>query len=128
MKKPLAYSALFFYCILIFWLSDQSNLPAPDYFQNEDKLHHLIAYFVMGLFAWRFFLMLIPRRELIWIATVFFCSVYGISDEWHQSFVIGRNSDAIDWLADTTGGLLAGLICYFYHKKSSTEKAIQQYR
>ena len=35
---------------------------------------------------------------------------YGISDEFHQSFVPGRTPDVLDWLADTSGALLAALL------------------
>jgi VanZ family protein len=34
---------------------------------------------------------------------------YGVTDEWHQSFVPGRSADAIDLVADAVGaGLAAG--------------------
>lgn len=41
---------------------------------------------------------------------ILFCSLYGISDEWHQSFVVGRSSDVLDWLADTSGAVLASFL------------------
>jgi VanZ family protein len=31
------------------------------------------------------------------------CSLYGVSDEYHQSFVPGRTPDPIDWATDTAG-------------------------
>jgi MYXO-CTERM domain-containing protein len=34
-------------------------------------------------------------------------SFYGASDEVHQSFVPGRDSDVLDWRADTIGGAAA---------------------
>jgi VanZ family protein len=37
------------------------------------------------------------------LVSIAFCSLYGASDEWHQSFVVGRSSDILDWLADTSG-------------------------
>jgi VanZ family protein len=37
-------------------------------------------------------------------------SVYGITDEFHQSFVPGRDANIWDWLADTIGACIgAGL-------------------
>jgi VanZ family protein len=30
-------------------------------------------------------------------------SAYGVSDEFHQSFVAGRDSEVLDWVADTVG-------------------------
>ncbi|WP_138120885.1 VanZ family protein [Bathymodiolus heckerae thiotrophic gill symbiont] len=40
------------------------------------------------------------------LSSLVFCSVYGMLDEWHQSFVPGRMSDINDWLADTVGAML----------------------
>jgi VanZ family protein len=45
------------------------------------------------------------------VSTVF-CSLYGISDEWHQSFVMGRYFDIGDWLADTSGAGLGMFLLY----------------
>ena len=33
-------------------------------------------------------------------------SLYGATDEFHQSFVPGRDSDVLDWVADTLGAAL----------------------
>jgi len=41
-----------------------------------------------------------------WLA-VLIVSAFGVTDEWHQSFVPGRSCDVFDWLADTTGAALA---------------------
>ncbi len=113
MSKQLDFIALILYCGLIYWLSDQSTLPTPDLFDNEDKVHHFLAYFLMGVFAWRAFSHLpLSRRFVFWISFGF-CSLYGVSDEWHQSFVAGRNSSAFDWVADSVGGLVAALSLFW---------------
>jgi VanZ family protein len=36
-------------------------------------------------------------------------AAYGVTDEWHQSFVPGRTPDVGDWLADAVGAA-AGVI------------------
>jgi hypothetical protein len=41
-----------------------------------------------------------------WLA-VLIVSAFGVTDEWHQSFVPGRSCDVFDWLADTLGAALA---------------------
>jgi len=41
-----------------------------------------------------------------WLA-VLIVSVFGVTGEWHQSFVPGRSGEVFDWLADTTGAALA---------------------
>lgn len=119
MRKQLDLLALILYCGLIYWLSDQSTLPTPDLFENEDKLHHFLAYFGMGTLAWRALGHLPLRRELILLIGFGFCSVYGLSDEWHQSFVPGRNTNIMDWVADSAGGLIGVLIYYAWARKTT---------
>lgn len=99
--------ALLGYCGVIFWLSAQESLPMPMVFEFQDKLHHGAAYFVMGLFSWRFFRHYALNRHHLLLVSGLFCSLYGISDEFHQSFVPGRDTSGWDWLADTLGGFLA---------------------
>lgn len=107
---------LLLYCAVIFYLSSRSTLPTPLLFPHQDKVFHVIAYFIMGLFVWRFFRHLTHSALLKSIVTMLFCSLYGISDEWHQSFIPGRDADAIDWAADTFGGFLAAFVYYYFER------------
>lgn len=115
----LNYLLLVLYCGFIFWLSDQHKLPTPDWFSFEDKMHHLLAYFLMGVLFWRAFLHRQLRTLSLFLLTVGFCTLYGLSDEFHQSFVEGRTSSALDLLADFLGGLLAGGLGYWYSGTNS---------
>ena len=110
MIKTVDIIALFLYCALIYWLSDQSSLPVAMLFSFQDKLIHLAAYFIMGTFAWRVFRHFFSTRQQLMFAIVAFCSLYGFLDEWHQSFVAGRSADFLDWLADTAGDMLAAYL------------------
>lgn len=110
--------ALFFYCSLIFWLSNQPTLPMPMLFPHQDKLHHLAAYAVMGWLAWRTFCHRCSGGTL-WIFSLLFCSLYGVSDEFHQSFIEGRNADWLDWVADTLGSLLVVTILFIRRREES---------
>ena len=102
--------ALVAYCGLIYWLSDQSRLPTPYLFDSQDKLLHAAAYAVMAWLFWQSWQQrLASRSHILLAATVLFCSLYGLSDEWHQSFVTGRHASVFDWLADTVGALLMAL-------------------
>lgn len=107
MTKIIDWLALVGYCALIFWLSAQEKLPVPQVFNFQDKLIHAVAYFVMGGFSWRAFRHLGLQSGQLALLIVVFCSVYGGTDEWHQSFVPGRSSSIWDWLADTFGAVLA---------------------
>ncbi|MCX6954305.1 MAG: VanZ family protein [Verrucomicrobia bacterium] len=44
-------------------------------------------------------------RAGLW--AVLAASAYGVSDEFHQSFVPGRSVEVADWMADTLGAALA---------------------
>ena len=114
MIKILDFTLLLFYCLLIYWLSDQSTLPAPMWFDYQDKLYHAVAYSIMGLLAWRSFKHLVRSPIIRAVLSIAFCSLYGLSDEWHQSFVVGRESDIADWVADTIGAVLAISSCINY--------------
>ena len=110
MLKILDILALLFYCAIIFWLSHQPSLPLPMLFEFQDKLHHFTAYFLMGVLAWRTGRHFVKSPFTLAIVSVVFCSLYGISDEWHQSFVEGRTADAWDWVSDTIGASAALLV------------------
>jgi len=105
--KFLNLSLLILYSGLIFYLSDQSSLPAPMLFPHQDKLFHAVAYGVLAILAINSLKYFIKPYHLAVRGAFIFCAVYGLSDEWHQSFVIGRDSSILDWLADCSGSLLA---------------------
>jgi VanZ family protein len=109
MNKILDFTFLILYCLFIYWLSDQASLKPPvDFgFDYQDKLYHADAYFVMGLLAWQGFKHNVSSPIILALLSIAFCSLYGLSDEWHQSFIPGRESDSADWAADTTGSVLA---------------------
>jgi len=64
-----------------------------------DKLIHAVFY---AIFA--FFIFGSSRRYSV---SLVLASLYGITDEFHQSFVYGRDSDVWDWVADTVGASLS---------------------
>lgn len=78
----------------------------------QDKILHAGAYFIMGVLAWRSFKSVFNSSIILALFSIIFCSLYGISDEWHQSFVEERSPDIADWLADTCGAGLAVFLVY----------------
>ncbi|MDC9728849.1 MAG: VanZ family protein, partial [Methyloprofundus sp.] len=104
--KALDTVSLILFCAFIYWLSAQSSLPTPLKFPHQDKVMHLGAYFILTFFVVRAFRHLCLSHPLLLISSLIFSSLYGASDEWHQSFVTGRSSDVTDWLADTLGAVL----------------------
>ena len=51
----------------------------------------------------------IPTRYVLVTAFVMI-ALYGLSDEYHQSFVPGRTPTAVDWLVDLGGAALVWII------------------
>ena len=101
------------YMGLIFYLSSLAN-PLPVLTLHVwDKLLHATEYAALGLLLLR----ALKGEHLPWrtalLLALLLTSLYGASDEWHQSFVPGRDSEITDWYADTMGGGLgavAGLL------------------
>jgi len=93
------------YSAFIFYLSDQPSLAVPALFPQQDKLLHAIAYGVLAFLALNY----LKHQPLTFNAALvysfFYCALYGVSDEWHQSFIDGRQADVFDWLADCSGAL-----------------------
>jgi len=120
MTKYFDLSALLLYCLFIYWLSDQQSLPSPTWWglEFQDKINHAGAYFIMATFAWRSFRHIGTLPIVLALISILFCSLYGASDEWHQSFVEGRSSDVMDWLADTSGAVMAIIIIHHLRNTS----------
>jgi VanZ family protein len=87
--------------VMIVFASSFSHVAAPDV-PNIDKIGHGLVYGLLATLLVRngFFF------KRVWLAVVF-VSLFGISDEWHQSFTPGRSVEFADWVADTSGATLA---------------------
>jgi len=112
--KALDAVLLILFCCFIYWLSDQTSLPTPLKFPHQDKVMHIGAYFILTFFTIRAFRHFGLTLPLLLTSCLIFSSLYGASDEWHQSFVKGRSSEIADWLADTLGAVFLLVFYYFY--------------
>jgi VanZ family protein len=92
----------------IWFLSSQSALPQIRGVFGFDKIQHLLAFTMLAAAIGPWFpLGLWQRRSIaIMLAVAAIASVYGGIDEFHQSFVPGRESSVWDWLADALGALI----------------------
>ena len=85
---------------VIFWLSAQSD-PGPDVGTAGRIAAHFGEYALLAaLWSWALAPGLGPRALP---AAAAISLLYAISDEYHQGFVAGRDSDPLDVLIDTTG-------------------------
>ena len=99
---------------IIFFLSSVpgEDLVLPD-IVNIDKLAHLaiyglLAFSVFHAFQGARFNQMHPR--LVPLLVILFCSAFGLSDEFHQSFVPNRSADVFDVLADSIGAVAVCII------------------
>ncbi len=75
---------------------------------------HVALYFILSVLVLRTFVLLRPVTEgLIAYSTIFVALVYGVLDEFHQSGVAGRASEAIDVVADVSGAVLVVVFWFF---------------
>ena len=109
------------YCVFIYI---QSSYPSPEQlpaFEFSDKLLHFGAYAVMGILFYRAYQTLPLRHNirLLVLLSMISASLYGISDEIHQSFVPYRDGSFTDAVADTFGAVCG---VYLYHRWMMTGK------
>ena len=100
----------------IFFLSHQpgDTLDLP-FFPGADKLVHMLAY---GMLSATVIFSFSPevrgkRRGLVLTAALLVPLLFGLSDEYHQSYVAGRSAEFLDLVADMAGGLVVGMAWYF---------------
>ena len=103
-------------CILcmasIFKLSSLTNEQLEDFPQIWDKLAHFLEYATLaGCYAMIWTRNEWSRRQWLRVLVVGVLALaYGCTDEYHQSFVEGRDCSAFDLVADLTGGLFGGIV------------------
>lgn len=104
----------------IWWLSDRSTLPKPPGLTSEiwSYLGHMGMFGLLGITLWWALGMQagLFNRERAWYA-IGIATAYGVLDEFHQSFVPGRNPSVLDVLADFVGAALAVLIIPHLYKR-----------
>ena len=102
---------------VLFLLSESSGLGIglPP---GADKLVHGGLFLILGLFlAWG------KVRTGSGVSGLLFLLMgvgYGALDEWHQSFVPGRDASVGDWVADSAGVIL-GLVLFSSFSSRSRE-------
>lgn len=128
-SRTLAWGCAIAYLVLLFVLSHNSlrGVRVPT-FRFSDKAAHAVAY--AGLSAALYWAFRSLRRGWLfrWAPLLAFlaASLYGVSDEWHQSWGPGRRTpDVWDWVADTVGAA-AMMIGVFLHTRKRPAQAPNQ--
>ena len=110
---------------LLFYFSHQPSLDTPMLFAHQDKVLHASLYAVLGV-------LLLTAQPLqtggySWRQagiSALLASLYGLSDEIHQYFVPGRDSDVLDWVADSAGALIAAFLLAWLSRKWKSAGAL----
>ncbi|MFO1519040.1 MAG: VanZ family protein [bacterium] len=100
------------YCGVIFYFSSRPALSI-----THDKIAHLTEYSLLGFFvaaAIKHYFQ--PRPLFLILITVGLGTLYGVSDEFHQYFVPGRECSVWDALADLTGSFLGACLYVTYSR------------
>lgn len=103
------------FSFFIFAMSALSDPPTPDFgFKLGDKINHFGAFAIMAVLATRAASALRPRGQLLplLLFAIGYCALFGASDEFHQTFVPNRTSDAGDLVADIVGAAAAAYVVY----------------
>ena len=104
---------LILYCLFIYI---QSAHPSPEQIPSIpfiDKVLHCAAYGIMGILFYRAYqtLRIKDNIHMLILISVVSASLYGISDEIHQSFVPFREASVGDVIADIIGAF-SGVYLY----------------
>ena len=89
---------------MIIGSSFEGNSIPKSYIFTLDKLLHIIEYFILGTLLFSVFFFASKRPEVI---SFILGLLYSFIDELYQSTVIGRDSSALDVLADIIGLILS---------------------
>jgi VanZ family protein len=95
---------------LIFYLSSLPGSAIPSPFFSADKVFHLGAYALLGYLVARALAYYGRTGRVMLMPALLLCLAYGISDEFHQSFVPDRTPSALDVAADTIGACIGIVI------------------
>lgn len=98
---------------IIFILSDQEGLDGSGWHISialllERKLAHVAEYAVLTGLLLRLLRAHFPKNLLVSSVAAFFIALlFAFSDEWHQTFVVGREGKLSDVMIDATGMVVA---------------------
>jgi VanZ family protein len=100
------------YSGIIFYTSSIPSVATPLQKIHFDKILHFLEYIPFGFLMARGIYSVKPATsvKILVMGVGLVTFLFGISDEYHQSFVVGRSSSIIDLIVDSAGGLIGGYI------------------
>jgi VanZ family protein len=124
-RFALYWLPLILYCLFIYIQSDHPTPEQIPIFPYADKVLHVTAYGILGILFYRAYqtTRLKGNIKMLMILSVVSASLYGISDEIHQSFVPSREAEVADVIADMIGAF-SGVCLYQLLIVSRIEKPL----
>jgi VanZ family protein len=120
-RRLLAWLAVLAWAGLIFFVSAQPKETFQRLGFTGQALSvggHLIVYFVLMI------LLVLAQRastklsnKQVYLVAFLIVAIYGLSDEYHQSFVPGRTPTLVDWIVDLVGAGLALLVLLRWERR-----------
>jgi VanZ family protein len=110
--------------VLIFYLSSLTGQEVSQPFHPKpiSWIGHIVLFATLAAFlqsairGWNF------EINLRWvIALAMFSSLFGISDEYHQSFVTGRQATIADALIDSISAIVTTILMWIFGRSTSSE-------
>lgn len=87
-----------------------------------DKFVHALEYGILGVLCYRTFRQAAGRQAARYAIpfAIIAAAVFGVTDEYHQSFVPSRMADGWDLIADCLGAATAVMVWHTWMKSSRT--------
>lgn len=81
------------------------------------KVMHASVYFVLAFFIMLLINIIKNKKNYLFsfIITILICFIFALTDEYHQTLVMGRTGQFLDVLIDTSGGILGSLFFGTYY-------------
>jgi len=115
------------YAGLIFLVSSIPQIPTElPSFTLGDKLVHSLEFGVFGWLLWRSASRWrLSARQITYLIVILLVgAVYAASDEIHQLFVTGRDSNIYDWIADVIGLALGLTVSYIVSQRRGVPRTM----
>lgn len=113
------------WCLFIFTVSSIPSSRIPALIEYTDKLVHAG---VFGMLCWLLHVAFYFQpndsiRKWSKVIALVATMLYGAVDEYHQMFTPGRSTELLDFMADTTGGIIYLLLNYYFDFYPSSDKS-----
>jgi VanZ family protein len=116
LKKINLWLPLVIWASIIFFLSNHRLTPTSQIYWQDfifKKSAHMFFYGVFAILSFRAVIGEGVKKMKSFYVAVLMAFLYGITDEFHQSFIFGREPTVRDVIIDTIGASIASFLLYY---------------